>query len=302
MSERGVSVARTIEAVRREVGRERRAGRRIGLVPTMGALHEGHAELVRRCRGECDFLVVSIFVNPTQFGPNEDLAKYPRTPELDHALCSTSGADLVFEPSVEEMYPSGASRTWVEVPGLSDVLEGASRPGHFRGVATVVAKLFQIVQPDVAAFGQKDFQQLAVIRRMVADLDVPVRVEAIPTVREPDGLALSSRNRYLSVEERAAATVLSRALHRAVAAVRVEERSGERVRQLLRGTVESESLAKLDYAEVADARTLEPSDALEPGRSTVALVAARVGPARLIDNELLPEVPSRATGVEGSGG
>jgi pantoate--beta-alanine ligase len=278
----------TIGQVRDHVARAQRAGRLVGLVPTMGALHEGHARLIETCRGSCDEVVVSIFVNPTQFGPNEDFSRYPRTLEADLATCERAGADLVFVPSAAEIYPSGATRTYVEVPGLSDVLEGASRPGHFRGVATVVLKLFGIVGPDVAYFGQKDYQQQVVLRRMVADLNVPVRIETVPTVRETDGLAMSSRNRYLNADERRAATVLSRALREAEGAVRAGERSAERVRQILLATLESERLASVDYAEVADADTLEPIAVLGEGRRGVALLAVRVGPARLIDNAILP--------------
>jgi pantoate--beta-alanine ligase len=283
-------VVATIREVRAAVAEARRAGRRVGFVPTMGALHAGHGRLVEVCRGDVGdgLVVVSIFVNPTQFGPDEDLARYPRTPEADVALCAGAGADLVFMPAVEEMYPSGRLATFVEVPGPSTPLEGERRPGHFRGVATVVMKLFQVVGPDLAHFGEKDYQQLLVIRRMVADLDVPVEVRGVPTVREPDGLALSSRNRYLDADDRKAAVVLSRALQAAQALAASGERSAERIRRTLRETVESEGRAHLDYAEVADAETLEPLDALGAGRAARALLAARVGPARLIDNAPLP--------------
>jgi pantoate--beta-alanine ligase len=254
----------------------------------MGALHAGHARLIEEARRAAGFVVVSIFVNPTQFGPAEDFSRYPRTPEADAALGAQAGADLIFAPTVAEMYPRGPGATFVEVPGLSDVLEGASRPGHFRGVATVVLKLLQIVGPDLAAFGQKDYQQLRVIRRLVAELDVPVAILGVPTVREADGLALSSRNRYLDADDRRAAAVLSEALRRAEAAVAGGERAADRVRQVLRQTIESEARARLEYAEVADAETLEPLAEVGPGRRAVALLAVRVGPARLIDNALLP--------------
>jgi pantoate--beta-alanine ligase len=283
-----VPMVETIEEVRDHVARARRAGRKVGLVPTMGALHEGHARLIEAARRGSDEVVVSIFVNPTQFGPNEDFARYPRTLDADRATCARAGADLAFVPAVETIYPPGPPATYAEVPVLSDVLEGASRPGHFRGVATVVLKLFGIVGPDVAYFGQKDYQQQLVLRRMVADLDVPVRIETVPTIREPDGLAMSSRNRYLNPEERQAATVLSRSLREAEAAVLGGERSADRVRQVLRATLESERLAKVDYAEVADAETLAPLATLGEGRRAVALLAVRVGPARLIDNAILP--------------
>ena len=284
-----IPVVSGVADLRRAIRQVRAEGRTIGLVPTMGALHEGHASLIRACRREVDFVVVSIFVNPTQFGPAEDFARYPRTPEADHALCAEAGASLVWSPTVEEMYPGGQASTFVEVPGLADVLDGASRPGHFRGVATVVLKLFQAAQPDVAAFGLKDYQQLLVIRRMAADLLLPVRVLPVETAREPDGLAMSSRNRYLDPDQRRAAGVLSEALRRAAAAVAGGEASGDRVRQILREAVESEARARLDYAEVADAETLEPLADLGAGRRAVALLAVRIGPARLIDNAILPE-------------
>jgi pantoate--beta-alanine ligase len=232
-------------------------------------------------------VVVSIFVNPTQFGPSEDFSKYPRTFEADLEVCGRSGAELVFAPGVATIYPPGPPATFVEVPRLGEVLEGASRPGHFRGVATVVLKLFGIVEPDLALFGQKDYQQQLILRRMVADLDVAVAIETVATVREPDGLAMSSRNRYLGAEDRRAAVVLSRALDAAKHDVAAGERSADRVRQRLDALIRSERRATLDYAEVADAETLEPLTTLEPGRGAVALVAARVGPARLIDNAIL---------------
>lgn len=282
------AVVTTIEDTRLAVREARAEGRTIGLVPTMGALHEGHVRLIEACRRDCDFVAVSIFVNPTQFGPKEDLARYPRTPEDDRIRCAEGGADLIFAPSVETMYPAGSSSTYVEVPGLSNVLEGASRPGHFRGVATVVLKLLNIVEPDQAHFGEKDYQQLLVIRRMVADLNHPAAIRGVPTVREADGLAMSSRNRYLDEGERRAAVVLSRALGEAADAVRAGERSADRVRQILRSTIEFERQAAIDYAEVADADSLEPLDVLGGGRRAVALLAVRVGPARLIDNALLP--------------
>ncbi len=283
-----IRIVETIEEVRDHVAQAKRLGRTVGLVPTMGALHAGHARLIEVARAECDEVIVWIFVNPTQFGPSEDFSRYPRTLDADLAIAERSGANLAFVPSVDTIYPPGPPATYVEVPGLSTVLEGASRPGHFRGVATVVLKFFNIVLPDVAYFGQKDYQQQLLLRRMVADLNVPVRIETVPTVREPDGLALSSRNRYLNAEERQAATVLSRALREAESVVRSGERSADRVRQVLRSTLESERLASVDYAEVADADTLEPLATLGEGRGAVALLAVRVGPARLIDNAVLP--------------
>jgi pantoate--beta-alanine ligase len=285
-------VAELIESapeVRRAVAAARATGSRIGLVPTMGALHDGHVGLIAACGAVAGFVVVSIFVNPTQFGPGEDFERYPRPLDADLERCQAAGASLVFTPSASAIYPHGPRSTIVEVPGLSDVLEGAIRPGHFRGVATVVLKLFEIVQPDLAIFGQKDYQQQLLIRRMVQDLHVPVEVHTRPTIREPDGLALSSRNRYLKPPERQAATVLYRALEHACRAVAGGERRGDRVRQILRQTIESEELVRIDYAEVADAGTLARLDDLEPGRRAVALVAARVGTTRLIDNATLME-------------
>jgi pantoate--beta-alanine ligase len=274
----------SVAEVRTAVARARDAGRIVGLVPTMGALHDGHVRLIERCRAEAGWVAVSIFVNPTQFGPNEDFTRYPRTLDEDLARCRDAGAGLIFAPTPATVYPGGPQSTFVEVPGLSDVLEGASRPGHFRGVATVVLKLFEIVRPDLAVFGQKDYQQQLVIRRMVADLHVPVRIVTEPTVREPDGLALSSRNRYLNPGERQAALVLHEALTRARQAILDGEGSANRVRQILRETIESSQLVRLDYAEVADADTLVPLDRLGPESRAVALVAARVGSTRLIDN------------------
>lgn len=251
----------------------------------MGALHEGHAELVRAARREAGFVVVTIFVNPTQFGPNEDFTRYPRTEAADLALCLDAGADLAFVPDVDTMYPPGGLGTEVEPPArLTSTLEGAIRPGHFRGVATVVAKLLNLAQPDLAWFGEKDYQQLLVIRALVGDLDMPVVIRPVPTVREPDGLAMSSRNRYLNEAERRAAVVLSAALRAAQQSAAGGVRDAGRIRQILRETVEFESLARLDYAEVADARTLERLEELQPGVAARALLAARVGPARLIDN------------------
>jgi pantoate--beta-alanine ligase len=282
-----VDVCETIESVRQKVREIKRKGLRGGFVPTMGALHEGHAKLVEVAVANTDFAVVSIFVNPTQFGPNEDYSRYPRTFESDRALCEKAGAKLIFVPDATTMYPPGLPATYVEIPGLSSILEGASRPGHFRGVATVVLKLFGIVLPDVAYFGQKDFQQQLVLKRMVADLNVPVEVVTVATVRETDGLAMSSRNRYLNATERRAALVLSRALRLACEATEQGERSADRVRQILTQTVQSEKLATLDYVEVACGETLEPLVDLVEGRQAVALLAARVGPARLIDNAIL---------------
>ena len=282
-----VAVVQTVADLRTAVASARSAGQTVGLVPTMGALHPGHQALIEAARRQTDFVVVSIFVNPTQFGPTEDLSRYPRTFDADLQCCARGGADLVFAPGVAEVYPTGALATFVEVPGLADRLEGASRPGHFRGVATVVLKLLQMVGPDVAVFGAKDYQQQLVIRKMVRDLDVPVQIATEPTVREADGLAMSSRNRYLNPTERAAATVLYRALQSAQAAVDAGERDLDRVRQILSETLESERLARPESVDLVDADTLEAVERFQPGQRLVALLAVRIGPARLIDNTLL---------------
>lgn len=284
-----VDVVESVREVREAVASARGRGLRIGLVPTMGALHAGHLELIKACRASAGLVVVSIFVNPTQFGPNEDFAKYPRTFDDDLQKCAETAVDLVFVPGESAIYPHGSRSTFVEVPGLSDVLEGAMRPGHFRGVTTVVLKLFEIVRPDLAIFGQKDYQQQLLVRRMVEDLHVPVTVQTGPTVREPDGLALSSRNRFLDPASRQAATVLYRALKNAQQAANGGEQRADRIRQILAETVAWEASIKLDYAEVVDARTLEPLGELGRGRSAVALLAARVGSTRLIDNMVLTE-------------
>jgi pantoate--beta-alanine ligase len=284
-----LELVESVADVRRAVARAREDGRVVGLVPTMGALHNGHTWLMERCRSEADFVAVSIFVNPTQFGPHEDFTRYPRTLDDDLERCRAAGVDLVWAPTPATIYPNGPQSTWVEVPGLSDVLEGASRPGHFRGVTTVVLKLFEVVRPDLAVFGQKDYQQQLLIRRMVEDLHVPVRIVTEPTVREFDGLAMSSRNRYLDPDQRRAATVLYAALARAWTAVGRGETSANRVRQILRDTIESNGSVRIDYVEVAEADTLVPLDRLGPDTHAVALVAARVGTTRLIDNLPLTE-------------
>ncbi|HET8714816.1 MAG TPA: pantoate--beta-alanine ligase [Holophagaceae bacterium] len=258
-------------------------GKRIGFVPTMGYLHEGHAALVRQSASRCDVTVVSIFVNPTQFAPNEDFAKYPRDLERDQATCLEAGADVLFLPEASEVYPSGF-QTFVEPGRLAEPLCGAFRPGHFRGVATVVAKLFNMVQPDLAFFGQKDFQQTVVIRRMVRDLNLPVDVVVIPTVREEDGLAMSSRNSYLSEEERARARCLSQGLFAAEEAFRHGERKPKKLLALAKKALAG--VDRLQYLELVDAQTLEPLQ--EPvDRAAALCVAAYVGATRLIDNVVL---------------
>jgi pantoate--beta-alanine ligase len=258
--------------------------RPLGLVPTMGYLHEGHLSLARRAREECKSVAVSIFVNPTQFGPNEDLAKYPRDLERDLQLLESVGADLVWNPTPEVMYPSGF-QTWVEVQEVSKPLEGAQRPGHFRGGTTVVAKLFNAVGPDKAYFGQKDAQQAAVIRRMTEDLNFPVEIVVCPIVREPDGLAMSSRNVYLEPDQRMGALVLHRSLNAAKAAYDAGERDAEKLRQIMRDTIEREPLARLQYVSCADAATLQELDAIT-GRALLSM-AVFFGKTRLIDNLVL---------------
>jgi len=266
--------------------RARAADRTVGLVPTMGALHAGHTSLIARARAECDVVAVTIFVNPLQFGDPDDIAAYPRTLDHDLAACAEAGADLVFVPSVREMYPSWPDppATTVSVRGVSEVWEGASRPGHFDGVATVVAKLFSVAGRCRAYFGLKDFQQLAVVRQLTEDLALPVEVVGCPIVREPDGLAFSSRNVRLSPAERAAATVLSRALAAGRAALAGGERSSVAVRAAMRAVVETEPLVDLDYAAVVDARTLADPAHVGDLAGVRLLIAARVGPVRLIDN------------------
>ncbi len=253
----------------------------MGFVPTMGYLHAGHISLVQAAKAECASVAVSIFVNPTQFGPNEDLARYPRDLPRDLALLEAAGVDLVWTPTVEVMYPSGF-QTWVEVDGLARPLEGEVRPGHFRGVTTVVAKLFNTVSPDKAYFGQKDAQQAAVIRRMTKDLDFPIEIVICPTLREADGLAMSSRNVYLDPGEREAATVLFRALSAAKSAYDSGERDAEKIRLLVRETVAAEPLARLQYVSCADYDTLEELETVS-GKALLSM-AVYVGKTRLIDN------------------
>ncbi len=286
-----MEVVETVAGCRELLDRARAAGRVVGLVPTMGALHDGHTSLMARARAECDIVVVSIFVNPLQFGDPEDIARYPRTMERDLHVCTEIGADLVFVPSVREMYPSwpAAPSTTVSVRGVSDAWEGASRPGHFDGVATVVAKLFMIAGPCRAYFGLKDFQQLAVVRRMALELSLAVEVVGCPIVREADGLALSSRNVRLSPAERQAATVLSQALAAGRAALAAGARSGAVVTRAMRDVVAGEPLVALDYAVVVEAETLEETAAVADPRSVRLLIVGQVGPVRLIDNSAAVE-------------
>ena len=279
-----MKVCRTIDEMRAASRAARREGKSLALVPTMGTLHEGHLSLVRAAKAQCDLVAASIFVNPLQFGPNEDLAKYPRTFDRDRELFAQEAVDFIFAPSVEEMYPAGAV-TYVSVEGLSDKLCGRSRPGHFRGVTTVVAKLFNIVEPDRAFFGQKDAAQSTIIRRMVRDLNIPVQIVVCPIVREPDGLAMSSRNAYLDAQQRKSALVLYRSL---MAVQQRFDRGDRKVRALIEAGKQAfaqEPSVRLDYFEIVDPETLDPVDDLS--RPTLVAVAAFVGKARLIDNILL---------------
>lgn len=275
----------TIQGLRHAVEGARRGGLGVGLVPTMGYLHQGHLALMQQARAECGLLVVTIFVNPTQFGPNEDLARYPRDLDRDMALCRQAGVDLIFHPPVAEVYPS-PFLTSVKVSLLTDHLCGASRPGHFEGVATVVAKLLNMVRPDRAYFGQKDAQQLAVIRRMVQDLNMDwLEIRGVETVREPDGLALSSRNVYLTPEQRRAAPVLNQALRMAQERVAAGERDMAVLQEAVRALIAAEPLAQIDYVAIVDSERLQPVRRLQ-GRA-LAAVAVRFGSTRLIDNVTL---------------
>lgn len=279
-----MKICKTISEARAACGAVRGQRRRLGLVPTMGALHEGHLSLVRAARAQCDVVAASIFVNPTQFGLSEDLLKYPRQFERDCALLEKEGVEILFAPSVEEMYPQGAV-SWVVVEGLSEKLDGRSRPGHFRGVTTVVAKLFHIIEPDAAFFGEKDAAQLAVIRRMVRDLNFPVEVVACPIVREPDGLAMSSRNAYLNPEERKRALVLQRSLQCVARLFRGGEKDSARLIYAGKQVFLSEPAVRRDYLEIVHPETLEPVE--EISTNALVAVAAYVGSTRLIDNVVL---------------
>jgi pantoate--beta-alanine ligase len=280
----------TISELRAELDAARSAGRTVGLVPTMGYLHDGHLSLVRAASVDCDEVVVTIFVNPLQFAPEEDLDTYPRDPDGDAAKAASAGATVLFGPDLAEMYPEGrdAVLTGVEVPQLSSVMEGVSRRTHFGGVCTVVAKLFNIVGPCRAYFGEKDFQQLAIVRRMADDLSFPVEVIGCPIVREDDGLAMSSRNVYLTEDERAVAPVLQRALRLGASAIRTGTTNADEVRTLMRAELEAAPLGEVDYVEVADPRTLQPLRHAD--RRARLFAAVRFGRARLIDNVAVEEV------------
>jgi pantoate--beta-alanine ligase len=275
---------KVVEKIGEMRGLRRQLAEPVGFVPTMGYLHEGHLALVKRARAENPSVVVSIFVNPTQFGPQEDFKKYPRDPQRDLALLEKGKTDIVFMPSAEEMYSPQFS-SWVEVEKVTQRLEGASRPTHFRGVTTVVAKLFNIVQPARAYFGQKDAQQLIVIKKMVADLDMNLEVVAVPTVREPDGLAMSSRNTYLNPQERQAATVLYQALTLAQQLYSQGEKDAEKIRQQMTTLIQKQPLADIDYVSIANNETLEELDRVNP--PVLVSMAVKIGRTRLIDNIVL---------------
>lgn len=281
---RSVKIVHTISEVRHAMSEAGVVGKTVGLVPSMGALHDGHMVLVHRARQDNGLVAVSIFVNPTQFAPSEDLARYPRTLEEDADKCREAGVNLIFAPDAEEIYPEGFD-SWVEVNGVTAMLEGEFRPTHYRGVATVCLKLFNIFQPDRAYFGRKDYQQLCVIKKMVRDLNVPLEIVPVDIVREPDGLALSSRNKYLNADERAAALVPSKSLAAAKTAADGGETSAAAIEQIVRATLDSEPLAEIDYAVVVDAETLLPIESID--RPAVVLLAVRIGSTRLIDNALL---------------
>jgi len=279
-----MEVAKTIESVRSLVRAARSAGKKIGFVPTMGALHIAHISLIEAAIKECDFVVVSIFVNPTQFVPGEDFEKYPRPLEADLKICEKAGVDVVFAPTPEQMYPS-ENITWVNVGKLTETLCGRSRPGHFRGVTTVCAKLFNIVAPDIAFFGQKDAQQAVVIRRMVADLNMPLKIVVCPTVREPNGLAVSSRNQYLTDQQKQDATYIYKSLQKCREMIEAGTTDTETITAEMRKILGQAPLIQIEYASIVNAETLQSIDRITG--KVLAAVAVRIGPARLIDNILV---------------
>lgn len=279
-----MKIVKTVPEVREAVLQAKAKGQKVGLVPTMGFLHEGHLTLMRTAKKQCDFVVASVFVNPTQFSPTEDYASYPRDLNRDAKLAEGAGVNLIFAPSPEEMYPKGFT-TSVEVGGVSQVLEGVRRPIHFRGVATVVTKLFNIVQPDFAYFGQKDYQQLQVIRRMVADLNMPLQIVPVPIVREEDGLARSSRNTYLNEEERKQALVLSKALAEAEKMAASGEQDPKKIQDALKTLIESAPSAEVDYIAIVDPDEMTDLDLIE--KTALVALAVKVGKTRLIDNRII---------------
>jgi pantoate--beta-alanine ligase len=279
-----MKIVKTIESVRRLVKAARRAGRKIGFVPTMGALHIGHISLIEAAKKKCDFVVVSIFVNPTQFGPGEDFAKYPRLLKADLKMCRKAGVDVVFTPTLDEMYPS-ENLTWVNVEKLSEPLCGKFRPGHFRGVATVCAKLFNIVLPDVAYFGQKDAQQAIIIKRMVADLNMPLKIVVCPTVREENGLAMSSRNQYLTPQQRKDAVYIYKSLRKCRRMIKQGGRDTKKIIAEMRKVLKQIPSAKIQYVSIVNAETLQNIDRV--AGKVLAAVAVKIGSTRLIDNILI---------------
>lgn len=279
-----IEIAKTIDAVRALVKKARSQGKRIGFVPTMGALHAGHVSLIEAAAKQTDFVVVSIFVNPTQFGPNEDFNKYPRTLDADVEICQKAGADVVFAPTVQEMYPN-EQFTWVNVEKLTDSLCGAARPGHFRGVATVCNKLFNIVLPDITFFGQKDAQQAIVIKRMVADLNMPLEIVVCPTVREPSGLAMSSRNKYLSEQQRQDATAIYASLQKAEQMIKTGQRNAKTILAAIEQILQRTGSIQTEYIHIVDTATLSDLQVLK-GQVLIA-IAAKIGTTRLIDNILI---------------
>jgi len=284
MTMKNTVLVKTIAQVRKAIDAAKSSGKRIGFVPTMGALHAGHGSLIEAAARQCDFVVVSIFVNPTQFGPTEDLAKYPRTLEADMELCRQTGADVVFAPEANEMYPS-QQLTWVDVEKLTTGLCGKSRPGHFRGVTTVCTKLFNIVYPDVAFFGQKDAQQAAIIKRMVSDLNFPLEIVICPTVREKSGLAMSSRNKYLSESQRADAAAINQSLQAARHAIISGQRQTTAIIALMREILDRTGVIETEYIHIVDSESLEDVDTIT--RPVLIALAAKIGATRLIDNILL---------------
>lgn len=284
-----IPVVKTVEEVRAYVKAAKKEGKTVGFVPTMGFLHEGHKSLIVRAAEENEYVVVSDFVNPTQFGPNEDFEAYPRDIEQDAKLCEAAGADVIFNPEASEMYDNAL--TTVTVDKITKVLCGASRPGHFAGVATVVSKLFNIVAPDRAYFGEKDAQQLMVIRKMVKDLNFDIEIVGCPIVREPDGLAKSSRNTYLNAEERQAALCLSRALNLGKKMIDDGETSADTVKNAIKSEIEKEPLSRIDYVEIVDLGTLEPAVRTDTG--ILAAIAVYIGKTRLIDNFIIEKVDNK---------
>ena len=279
-----MKVARTIQSVRDLVRAARRKGKKIGLVPTMGAFHIGHISLIEAAVKKCDFVVVSIFVNPTQFGPGEDFKKYPRTFDADLNICRKAGVDLVFAPTKEQMYPE-ENLTWVNIEKLTDSLCGQFRTGHFRGVATVCAKLFNIVAPDIAFFGQKDAQQAIVIKRMVANLNMPLKIVVCPTVRQPDGLAVSSRNQYLTEQQKKDVTLIYKSLQKCQEMINAGIKDPRKIIPQMRKILSQAPSIKIEYISIVDAETLQTIDHITG--KVLAAVAVRIGPARLIDNILV---------------